>query len=366
MKNKSVKVIAILFIALTLMLSGCSSKAPASSSSDPNEVDGENIKLNFATFWPGENFYVTEGHNAWINTIKERVENETNHSVDISVFPGGVLLGATEIYEGVVNGAADIGSTCPSYTPGAFPSTTALELPGLNNDNAVVSSMTAQEAYETIEAINKEYDDVKVMLFWATGPGDLFTQTPVKSLEDLKGMEIRAASGSVPALNALGAVPVTMPMGESYLALNQGIVKGILGPAEIMKGFRLAEVTKSTTKTPFLYNTVFMKVMNIDTWNSLPSEVQQIIEEVNIEFVMKYAELGKEQSEIGNAMAVDEYTHELIQLSTEEEKRWLDALSKVQDEWVEQSNEIGLPGEEILEKVKELDSKYSEEFGSGK
>ncbi|NCC82380.1 MAG: TRAP transporter substrate-binding protein [Clostridia bacterium] len=355
---KSMKLIAIILVSLALILSGCSSKAPQA------QEEGKTIKLNFATFWPGENFYVTEGHNAWIKTIKDRVEQETNHTIDISVFPGGVLLGATEIYEGVVNGAADIGSTCPSYTPGAFPSTTALELPGLKNDNAVVSSLTMEEAYKTIEEINKEYEDVKVMLFWATGPGDLFTQKPVRTLEDLKGMEIRAAAGSVPALNALGAVPVTMPMGESYLALNQGIVKGILGPAEIMKGFRLAEVTKSTTKTPFLYNTVFVKVMNLSTWNSLPSEVQKIIEEVNAEFVIKYAELGKVQSELGNIMAVEDYNHELIELSSEEEGRWLEALAKVQDEWIQQVEKIGLPGSEILEKVKELDNKYSEQFGS--
>ena len=101
--------------------------------------------------------------------------------------------------------------------------------------------------------------------------------------------------------------------------MNQGIVKGILGPAEIMKGFRLAEVTKSTTKTTFLYNTVFVKVMNLSTWNSLPSEVQKIIEEVNAEFVIKYAELGKVQSELGNIMAVEDYNHELIELSSEEE-----------------------------------------------
>ncbi len=359
MKRKSFHIITIMLVLMALILSGCSQK----SSEGPNE-QGQTIKLNFATFWPGENFYVTEGHNAWINTIKERVEKETNHTIEFQVFPGGVLLGATEIYEGVVNGASDIGSTCPSYTPGAFPVSTALELPGLKNDNAVVSSMTMQEAYNTIDEINKEYDDVKVLLFWATGPGDLFTQTPVRTLEDLKGMEIRAAAGSVAALNALGAVPVTIPMGESYLALNQGIVKGILGPAEIMKGFRLAEVTKSTTKTPFLYNTVFVKVMNLDKWNSLPLEVQEIIEEVNVEFVMKYAELGQIQSELGNEMAVNEYDHELIQLTSEEEARWLEVLAPVQENWIAQIEQMGLNGREILEKVKELEDKYSEQYGS--
>lgn len=359
MKKRTFKIITIFLFSLALILTGCSSNSLT-------DEGGKNIKLNFATFWPGENFYVTEGHNIWIETIKERVEKETIHNVNFAVFPGGVLLGATEIYEGVVSGAADIGSTCPSYTPGAFPASTVLELPGFKNDNALVSSMTMQEAYEILEDINKEYKDVKVMLFWATGPGDLFTQTPVENLDDLKGMEIRAAAGSVPALQALGATPVTMPMGESYLALSQGIVKGILGPAEIMKGFRLAEVTKSITKTPFLYNTVFVKVMNITTWNSLPPEVQQIFEEVNAEFVIKYAELGKKQSEIGESLAINEYNHKINHLTEEETNKWMEALMPVQEKWVEKSEKIGLPGRAILEKAKVIDSKYSEIYGSEK
>lgn len=358
MKRKKLQIVVIILFSLLLIISGCSSKGATE--------EARTIKLNFATFWPGENFYISQGHNLWIEAIKKRVEEETNHTLDVRVFPGGVLLGATEIYEGVISGAADIGSTCPSYTPGAFPATTALELPGFKNDNAIVSSMTIDEAYKTIQAINQEYKDVKVMLFWATGPGDLFTQTPVRNLEDIKGMEIRVASGSVPAIQSLGGTPVTMPMGESYLALNQGIVEGILGPSEIMEGFRLAEVTKSITKTPFLYNTVFVKVMNLKTWNSLPKEVQEIIEEVNAEFVMKYAELGKKQSEIGESLAINDYNHQLINLSEEETNKWLESLKIVQENWIRQSEKKNLPGREILEKVKELDDKYSKLFGSDK
>lgn len=360
-KTNHIKITAILIISIVLILSGCSG-----TSSPQDENKAQNIKLNFATFWPGENFYVIEGHNAWAKAVKDRVEAETNHTIEFSMFPGGVLLGATEIYEGVINGSADIGSTCPSYSPGVFPATSVFELPGFNNDNALVSSMAIQEAYETMEAIQKEYDDVKVMMFWATGPGDLFTQTPVRTLEDLKGMEIRVASGSVQTMTALGAAPVTMPMGESYLALNQGIVKGILGPAEILKGFRLAEVTKSTTKTPFLYNTIFVKVMNKKTWDSLPKDVQDIIDEVNSDFIKTYGELGKVQSELGEALAVEDYGHEVINLSPDEEERWKSALSEVQINWVQQAEKNGLPGAALLEKAKELDQKYSDIYGSEK
>ncbi len=353
MKKKRISII-IFVLCVSLVFAGCT------GGTQQNENGGKSIALNFATFWPGENFYVTEGHRVWADTIKNRVETETDHTIDFIMHSGGSLLGASEIYEGVSMGAADLGSTCPSYSPGVFPATSVFELPGFINKDAVAASLAIQEAYETIEHIQREYEDVKVMHFWATGPGDLLTKTPVTTLEELQGMEIRVAGGSVAAIEALGAAPVTMPMGDAYLSLNQGIVRGILGPGEILKGFRLAEVTESITKTPFLYNVIFIKVMNQNTWDALPEEVQVIFEEVNGSFVEHYATLGKEQSVIGEEFAKENFGHQVIELSDEEEQRWLATLADVQQKWVRDANRIGLPAEELLDKAHQLDQEYSQ------
>ncbi|OEF98241.1 TRAP transporter substrate-binding protein [Desulfuribacillus alkaliarsenatis] len=354
-RNCLLVILVTLVAALTII--GCSSANPT------GDAGGKNISLNFATFWPSGDFQVTEGHEAWAAELKARVEAETDHRLNINFQTGGVLLGATEIYEGVASGVADIGSTSPSYTAGIFRATTALELPGFNNDNALVASMTIQEAYETIEAIQNEYSDVKVMHFWATGPGDIITTSPVTTLEDLRGMEIRVA-GRSPAMEALGAEPVSLPMSESYLSLDQGIVRGILGPTDILQGFRLAEVTSHIVKTPYLYNITFVKVMNLDTWNSLPSDVQEIFNEVNAKYVYEYGVLRSNYTKQGQQFAIEEFGHEVITLSSAEEARWLDAISGVQDNWVADMSRNGLPAQEIIEKVRDIDQKQSTEYGN--
>ena len=360
MKRKLVTLF-VLGMAAALAFAGCSpGDAPAA---DNGSADGQHWELNFATFWPSEDFQVEEGHKAWAREIKERVEAETPHTIDFAWHPQGVLLGPTEIYEGVADGAADLGSTCPSYTPGIFPVTGAFELPGLENDNALVSSMVIQEAFETFDLVHQEYEDVKIMHFWATGPGDLLSSSPIRSLEDLQGMEIRVAGGSVPVMEALNATPVTMPMSESYESLRTGLVKGILAPTDTLKGFNLAEVTDYITKTPYLYNIIFMKVMNWDTWNSFPPEVQQIFEEVNERYVYEYGVLRTEHTLAGETFAVETYGHEIIQLSPEEEARWLEAIDPVQQRWIDNATAQGLPGEEIMNKARELDKKYSEHYG---
>ncbi len=342
-------VTAALLVAAVLAVVGC-------------DVEDDTINLRFATFWPDHDFQV-DGHREWAQEVKDRVAEETEYEIDIDWFPGEEIAGAGDIYDAVAEGTADIGTTCPSYTPGEFPVTEAFELPGFNNDNALVSSMVIQEAYETYEPLQEEYEEVEVMHFWATGPGDIITKDPVISLEDLEGMDIRVAGGSVPVMDALGAEPVTDPMSAAYTNLEQGIVQGILSPTDVLDGFNLKEVTSYITKTPYLYNITFMKIMNQDTWNELPPEVQEILSEVNDEYTYEYGVLRAEHTRKGQENAVEEEGHEIIELDEEEEERWLERIKPVQQNWVEEKEEAGLPAEEILELVIDLDEKYSEEYG---
>ncbi len=343
-------VLALFLLVCTgfLFLSGC-------------EEDSE-YELQMATFWPSEDAQVAEGHKAWIEEIEER----TDGRVQINLQPGEALLGAGEIYEGVADGVADIGSTCPSYTPGFFPVTEAMELPGYRYDNALVASKTAQASYETLkeEGLMEEYDDSKVLMFWATGPGAIKTSDPVENLDDLSGMEIRSAgSGSDPIIRALDAVPVGMPMSEAYESLDTGVVDGILGPTDTLEGFRLAEVLDYITKTPQLYNVTFIKTMNLDTWESLPEDIQEVFEEVSEEFVHEYGELRTDMNRSGKEFGVEEKGMEVIELSSEEEDRFMEKIDPVIDEWIEEKKEEGLPAEEIVEIIREIDENYSQEYG---
>ena len=67
-------------------------------------------------------------------------------------------------------------------------------------------------------------------MVFTTGPGHLLTRVPIRNLEDLKGVEIRATGLSAKTLQILGAVPVAMAQPETYEALSRGIVKGNLSP----------------------------------------------------------------------------------------------------------------------------------------
>ena len=206
-----------------------------------------------------------------------------------------------------------------------------------------------------------EIQDTKLLMVITTGPGALFTKTPVSKLSDLKGMEIRATGLSAKTLAALGASPVGMAQSEAYESLSKGVVKGNLGPIEVLRGWKQAEVTKYITKTPFLYNTLFFVTINKDAWNSLGPENQAIIENVSQKYFDTASGLWDKQNEDALKYAVEEGM-QVIDLSDAETRLWINLVTPVQQEYIASMEKLGLNGEEILDTVKALADKYNAQY----
>jgi len=347
--SRGLSKIALVVSALMLLvtLAGCGGTT--------GNNEGQVVELRLAHFFPSTHPAEEELIKPWAKAIEEA----TNGKVHITSYPGETLLPANAIYDGVVNGIADIGVSCFSYTRGQFPVLEAFELPGITYKNSKVAS---QVAWEGIQQLNpKEVQDTKLMMVLTTGSGDLFTKVPVRNLNDLQGLEVRATGLSAKTLQQLGATPVAMSQAEAYEALSKGVVNGNLGPVEILQGWRQAEVTKYITKTPFLYNTLFFVTMNQDKWNSLDPETQQAIAAVNAKFFEEVAiGLWDKQNEAALKWATEQNGVQVINLTPEETEHWISRVKPIQDEFVNKLNQQGLNGQETLETVKRLADKYNQ------
>ena len=126
--------------------------------------------------------------------------------------------------------------------------------------------------------IESNYEEMQTqILLVRISPGALHTKTPINSVEDLKGIEMRVTAPSSDAMTALGAIPIAMPMSESYEALSKGIVQGALNPSEALEGWRMAEVTDYTTIAPVFYSDFHYITMNYDVWNSLTPDIRRLL-----------------------------------------------------------------------------------------
>lgn len=347
------------FAAGIAIFSGCGTDTD--NDEGRTDEEGKKIVLHFATFWPAVDFQVDEGHKSWAREISERVAAETPHTVEFEWHYGG-FIGAGELWQNVVDGAIDIVTTCPNYTLGLFPATEAFELPGLQNDNALVSSMTVWDAYKQSDVLQEEYKDAKILQFWATGPGDFLTTTPVRTMKDFTPLTIRAVGGSIGWTRALGASVVSYGMGEVMANFEAGTIQGLLSPTDVLKGFGLADYVTHVTKAPPAYNIIFMKAMNLHTWNNLPESVQKIFDQVSEKYVKVYGELRTEHTVVGQQFGIDQGV-EIIELDQDEWDRWVALYDKVLEDWIKKTNALGLDGQGILDMVREFDALYSEKYG---
>ncbi|NLX90944.1 MAG: TRAP transporter substrate-binding protein [Firmicutes bacterium] len=358
MKRKHFKTIACLtlLILLFVLSAGCSQPERELSGRDQENENAERISLNLrlAHFWPATHPAETILVQGWADLVDE----VTDGQITITSYPGETLLTSAEIYDGVCTGIADIGLSCFSYTRGRFPLLEVFELPGIVYNNSKAASKVA---WEGIKELNPaEVQDTKLLMVLTTGPGDLFTKTPVKTLEDLKDLEIRATGLSAKTLEMLGATPVAMPQAEAYEALSKGVVQGNLAPLEVLQGWRHAEVIDYITLTPFLYNTLFFVTMNLDVWNSIPPHLQEAITEATEKFFDEKAiGLWDMQNESGLEFAVNECNCEIIELTDEEQAKWIDLVKPVQEDFIKEMASKGLDGAGALQLVKELADKYN-------
>ena len=308
-------------------------------------VDAAEIKLSYSTHFPAQHAQCKAAVD-WANEIEKR----TGGKVKISVFPGGTLTQLPHLYDGVVKGISDIGFGIFAISRGRFPVMAALDLP-VGYPTGMVATRTVHEFAKAVKP--KELEDVKVLYLHAHGPGVLFTKKPVRTLEDVKGMKIRATGTSARVVEALGGVPVALPIGGTYEALQKNIAEGNFAAMEALKGFKLAEVVKYVTKLSSVgYTTTFFVVMNKEKWNALPGDIQKVFEQVSEEWVAVHGKIWDDTDEEGISFAKSK-GNEIIEQSEAESEKWTQAVASVIKDYIAKTPDGDGPVEKINALIKQ-------------
>jgi len=301
------------------------------------------VKLNYANFPPAPTFPCVQ-----MERWKVEVEKRTAGQVQINTFPGGTLLGAKGMMDGVIAGQSDIGNICMAYQPGRFIVTNATSLP-LGIKDAKKGSLALLKLYEKYQP--DAFKDVVVLAMFTNAPGNVMSKVPVRTLDDIKGLDLRASGGAAQILKAWGANPVGMPMPATVEALQKGTVKGLFSSLEVMKDFKFAENCKYVTMTEtVLYP--FAVVMNKAKYNSLPKNVQKIMMDLKEEQSLWTGTYMDEQIKKAIAWSKEANDVEFISLSAGEKSKWDGKLDFITEKWIKGAKEKGLPAEEIIKDIK--------------
>lgn len=213
-----------------------------------------------------------------VEMFAAKVEEGTNGSVKIKLFPNGQLGTDDQMIDGVRSGILDFTLSGLNNFTGMIPEAGAFTLPFMfpNRDTAykVLDGKVGQGVLADLEEFG-----IKGLGFPENGYRNISNNKgPVKTPEDLAGVVMRVNNSK--ALNdlfqALDANPQQIPVAELYTALETGVVNAQDHPIWVVEAFKFYEVQKYLSLSQHAYSALTI-AMNLEKFNGLTAKEQEVI-----------------------------------------------------------------------------------------
>lgn len=274
------------------------------------------------------------------------VENRTKGRIRFTYLSSGNLISPDRFCDSVVKGVVDIAMVSQhQQIEDRFPLTEGLYLP-LGVKSARQATTLVNAWYERFHP--REYDDVRVLYLYGSGPARFATLKPFSSIHDLEGLKVRCAGDTAGIVKAMGATPILVPLAGSHEALQKGVCDGSLLPVESLKGWKLGDFIRGVQMNDGVaYVSAFAVVINKEKWASLSPDVQRTVEEVSSEWAAKTAQAWDETDREGIDYGVSKGM-KVFRISKEETAISVERMEPVLEEYVRSTEKLGLPGKESL------------------
>ncbi len=321
------------------------------------------IELTFNTPLPPVHTRWTQALAIWCKELEKR----TGGRVKVTPYFSETLSPLKDCYDSVVKGMADFGESWFGSKPGQFP---ILEtILSCNSPHILMKNPTKaiMELYKTFPAIREELKQTKVLCLHGGTPlaNAATTKRVVRNISDLKGLKLNITRNSLvmEKWKALGVSVVNLAMGDVYMGLQRGVLDGTHANYEILIGRRWGELVKHAT---FVLNDgypTFFFVMNLDKWNKLPRDIQNIIEELSGDYLTEFFGnywWNKEQS--SRQQWEREMGGRSYSLSKEELEQVNRLVNPIIEDYVSKMEAKGVRIREIYKKLHEIEKTLAVSF----
>tara|TARA_Y100000815_G_scaffold92441_1_gene81443 strand:+ start:33659 stop:34639 length:981 start_codon:yes stop_codon:yes gene_type:complete len=273
-------------------------------------------------YWMGPKHPMNAG---LFEPFAEKLAEVSGGEMTVTQYPGGALNTAPpKQYSIMLSGVADVVFALPGYTSDLFPKTNVISFPGVCED-AVECTEALLRAKSELE---DEYD-AKLLAIWANDKPVLITRdTPVRTLEDLKGLKIRVATKeSVSSVEAMGASAVAQPASVLNQNLANGVIDGIMIGASAIASFKLHEPGKYVTTWFPSSASALILAMNKGYYDSLSDQEKAWVDAAADESLSRAAGQAYQRAGENGLQVAADNGMELIEISDEEKARFNDAIA---------------------------------------
>jgi len=227
--------------------------------------------------------------------LGKNIEKLSNGDIKVQVLYSGEGVGTQGLLGAVKTGLITMGAPFQSMHAGELPAgVVEIGLPGGTADT--------DELYDLFH--NKGWDKVLEKAYGSQGmvwlepyiqpPVYIITKKPINSVEDFKGMKIRAPGAYGKFLRNLGASPVSLAWSEIYTSLATGVIDGSIGSNMIdHRDGNHVEVAKYMYRLPLAGAQVLPIVVNRNAWKKLSEEDQAAVRKATEIHAKEQLEMSK-------------------------------------------------------------------------
>lgn len=262
-------------------LSACGVPGAAAGGAGKSLADMEPLTLTYSDLTSSTS-KAGETVQQWI----EELDEQSQGKLVVEPYFSSSLLTSADALAGTGSGVSDITYTVVTYKPQALPVANWINEEGSRPvdsypHNQLQTVGVMNEMFST-EAAEKEFESQNVKFLTSTsvaGKYDMLCNKELKSQTDLGGLRVRAP-GPVWAAEAeaLGMTVVSVAQNEAYEALQRGVIDCQIGAPFMYEDYGLSEVAKEYYPATFSANMGLVMLMNLDTWNGLSTEAQQVLQ----------------------------------------------------------------------------------------
>jgi TRAP-type C4-dicarboxylate transport system substrate-binding protein len=368
----------ILCVILVVSMTACGGGPAPASATTPASGSEPGSAAEPAAVEPGSkgsfNFIIGAGHSAagfsyvsccsdvFIPKVIEKAA-EIGYNVSFTEGFGGTIAPLADVFEATETGLMDFGLLAAVFEPvKAMVINYSNYIPFGVPDIQMVYDLGWMLYESNKEAIDNHFASYNLKYLGITGATasyHIITQFPFDSIEDLKGRKVAAAGANLNLLQNTSGVGVQSNLNEAYTSLQTGVYEAWIIYVPGAAGYNLYEVCDYYTRCDFGATNAGGLIANMDTWNDIPEDLQQVILDAARNDYGPAAVLRSYEEEKAGYKVMEEYGTNISTLSEEERNKWIFAIPDPAKQAIRELEAAGLPGEKIFKEYYE----FAEQLG---
>jgi TRAP-type mannitol/chloroaromatic compound transport system, periplasmic component len=235
----------------------------------------------------------TAGEPGFVNKTKwaEHVRELSGGRIEIEILPIGSVVPHTDTLDAVGAGILQGHLTDPSYFSGKDPAFAMMgNLVGAWSDPfELIGFMQSGGGHELYAELVEPYG-VHFIGAAATEPEAFVAAVPIRTVEDLKGVKVRAPEGMVfEIFSKAGAAPVALPGSEIFSALDKGVVEAADNTVfATNQALGMNDIANYPLYPGFHSLPLIDISINKEIWDGLPEDLKAILDASVDQFIFDH------------------------------------------------------------------------------